>query len=57
VARFRKELLRVGAFADPVLGVAGQLTPDQLALIRGSWRPGLPVLLANDRNKPGEQSR
>jgi hypothetical protein len=55
VARFRKEVLRVGAFSDPVLGTAGQVSSDALALIRQSWRPGLPVLMANDRNRPGEK--
>jgi hypothetical protein len=55
MARFRKEIVRVGPFADPVLGVAGQVTPDQLALIRQSWRPGIPVSMANGRNQPGEQ--
>lgn len=54
MARFRKEIIKIGPYADPVLG-RGEITPAQLASIRRSWHPGIPVRMADSQNKPGDK--
>jgi hypothetical protein len=51
MALFRKQILRTGGAADPVSGGRVQITPDMLADIRRSWRPGIPVCLADGHNR------